>query len=232
MSQYGFIKIERDFIKSIPNPQDPTPIKDLSLPKKQDGISSKVLEYVSTRLNKPTLNHSLRVFFYSRAIIKDQFPQWELDEDVLLTTCLLHDLGTTDENMNETKMSFEYYGAFKARDLVSKLTTDNDTDYADAVCEAIIRHQDLNDKGYITQLGLILQISTVLDNAGLEVVSKLIHSETLDLVNKEYSRDGWLGCFAQVVERENQLKPWGHTSSLGVDEFPQLVRSNKLKYNL
>lgn len=228
MSTYGFAKIERDFIQSIPDANEPIIHHDTTLP--QTKLAQKILQFARDQLSTPTLNHSLRVYLYSKAIIKDQFPHWDLSEEVLFVTALLHDLGTTDENLGATKMSFEYFGAIKARELVLK-ETGGDQDYADAVCEAIIRHQDLNDKGYITQLGLIIQISTVLDNAGFDSVSSLIHSDTLKVINQEYSREGWLQCFAGVVEKENELKPWGHTSSLGVDEFPSNVLNNPLHYN-
>ena len=87
--------------------------------------------------------------------------------------------------MHATKMSFETWGGILSRDLVLEQTKGN-KDYADAVCEAIVRHQDLGESGYITTLGLILQISTILDNVGLN--SHLIHEDTLDAVNKKYSR--------------------------------------------
>ncbi len=227
MSKYGFVKIERDFIQSIPDANEPIVHHDTSLP--QTELARKVLQFAKSQLSTPILNHSLRVYLYSKAIIKDQFPDWNLDEEVIFVTALLHDLGTTDENLKATKMSFEYFGAIKARELVLK-ETNGDQDYADAVCEAIIRHQDLNDKGYITQLGLIIQISTVLDNAGFDSVSSLIHSDTLKVVNERYNRDNWLKCFAGVVQKENVLKPWGHTSSLGVEEFPANVLKNPLHY--
>lgn len=226
MSKYGFVKIERDFIRSIPDANEPTFQSNIELPKSE--LSLKILEYATNILPTPTLNHSIRVFLYSRAIIQDQFPEWVLDEELIFVTSLLHDLGTTDENMKATKMSFEYYGALKAREIILQET--KDSDYADAVTEAIIRHQDLNDKGFITQLGLILQISTVLDNAGIDEVSSLIHSDTLRVANEHYSREGWLGCFADAINKENTLKPWGHTSSLGVEEFPTNVLNNPLHY--
>jgi cyanamide hydratase len=74
-------------------------------------------------------------------------------------TCLLHDLGTTDENMYGTHMSFEYYGAFKAL----KFLCDNGAskDQAEAVSEAIVRHADLGETGTLTSLGMLIQLSTV-----------------------------------------------------------------------
>ncbi|EMG50965.1 DDI3 Cyanamide hydratase DDI3 [Candida maltosa Xu316] len=227
MSEYGFVKISRDVKQAIPNPTQPTPHLSTTLPLNTSPLSKFVYEYAKEKLPIETLNHSIRVYFYSIAIIRDQFPQWTLNNEVVFVTSLLHDIGTTKENMHNTKLSFETWGGILSRDLILEQTNGN-RDYADAVCEAIVRHQDLGESGYITTLGLILQISTILDNAGLN--TELIHGDTLDAVNKAYSREGWLGCFANAIDYENEVKPWGHTSALGVEEFRNKVLANKFRY--
>lgn len=225
MSQYGFIRVPRDIKKAISNPKPASPQLVVELP--QTAMGKFILQYAQDELSEPVLNHSLRVYQYSVAIIKDQFPDWDLDLEVLFVTCLLHDIATTEKNMNATKMSFEYFGGIISGELVLKRTNGNQ-DYAEAVSEAIIRHQDLGDSGYITSLGLILQISTILDNVGLN--TEYIHEDTLDAINKKYSRAGWLGCFAKAIDNENKQKPWGHTSALGVDEFRDNVLANDFRY--
>lgn len=60
--------------------------------------------------------------------------------------------------MAATKMSFEFYGGLLARDLLIK----DDVELAEAVAEAVIRHQDLGTTGKITSLGLLIQLATIL----------------------------------------------------------------------
>lgn len=223
MSKYGFVKVPRDSAKAIGKPAKPI-AQQIELPL---GVhENAILQYAASELPQKTLYHSLRVYMYSAAIIKDQFPDWDLDLGVLFSTCLLHDIGTTDKNMAATKMSFEFYGGMLAHKLISVETSDQD--YAEAVSEAIIRHQDLGESGYISSLGLILQIATILDNVGKH--TELIHPDTLDYVNRQYPRDGWLDCFAGAIDNENEKKPWGHTSSLGVEEFRSDVLKNLVQY--
>ncbi|RLV95918.1 Cyanamide hydratase DDI3 [Spathaspora sp. JA1] len=222
MSSYGFVKISRDVSQAIPNPNPPTPQTTIELPNSK--LAQYVHDYAEKKLPLKVFNHSLRVYFYSLAIIHDQFPEWDLNPEVIYVTCLLHDIGTTKENMHATKLSFESYGGIISRELLMSWPT-KDQDYADAVCEAIIRHQDLGESGYITTLGLILQISTILDNVGLHL--HLIHPDTLDAINRKFPRDGWLDCFSQAIDLENKLKPWGHTSALGVEQFRNDVQANK-----
>lgn len=224
MSQYGFVKISRDVKQALPNPGKPQPHTSVELP--DSKLASTILKYSTEKLPQETLNHSLRVYLYCKALIADHFPEWDLDLEVVFCTALLHDIGTTDENMHATKLSFEFYGGIISRDLVLQET--GNKDYADAVAEAIIRHQDLGESGYITTLGLVIQLATILDNVGLN--DHLIHIDTLDAANKKYSRENWLGCFAKAIDNENSTKPWGHTSKLGVDDFKNDVLANKLRY--
>lgn len=223
MSTYGFVKVPRDVEKAVPAANAPTPQR----PELPNGpFETAVLAYATEQLPQKTLYHSLRVYLYCLAIMKDQFPNWDLDTGVLFTTCLLHDIGTTDANMKATKMSFEFYGGLIARQWV--MEESKDQDYAEAVSEAVIRHQDLGTTGYITSLGLLLQIGTILDNVGKH--THLIHDDTLDYVNRKYSRDGWCQCFAHAIDKENAEKPWGHTSALGPDDFRNDVLANSVRY--
>lgn len=224
MSKYGFVAVPRDVHQALPHPNPPKPHLTTDIPTTK--LAKFVTDYTKEKLPTETFNHLIRVYLYLKAIIADQYPQWDLDDEVIYVTAMLHDIGQIKECMDATKMLFEFYGGMLAHKLVVDHT--GDRDYADAVCEAIIRHQDLGDLGYITTLGLIIQICTILDNVGLN--PELIHKDTLDAVNKAYSRKGWLQCFAGAIDNENTRKPWGHTSKLGVDKFREDVLANKLAY--
>ena len=225
MSKYGFIKVPRDIPSAIPEPKRPTSQGVVELPNSR--LASFIYDYAKSELPEKVFYHSLRVFQYSVAILKDQFPEWDLDTEVVFVTAMLHDIATTDKNMAATKMSVEFSGGFISHEWILKHTGGNQ-DYAEAVAETIIRHQDLGESGFITSLGLIIQISTILDNVGLN--HQYIHSDTLDAVNKKYPREGWLNCFAAAIDKENLKKPWGHTSALGVDKFRDDVLANSLQY--
>lgn len=224
MLSYGFVKVHRDPKKEMRTLRTPTPQR-VQLP--QGAVEQKMLAYARAELPDKVLNHSLRVYCYAVAIMRDQFPEWDLDLGVLFSTSLLHDIGTTAKNMHATKMLFEFYGGWVAHAKVMEETADRD--YADAVAEAVIRHQDLGDSGFITSLGLILQIATIMDNVGKHM--EMIHPETVHHANAAYPRDGWLGCFAAAIDRENEMKPWGHTSALGVPDFRDAVLGNKTVYS-
>ncbi|CAN6599952.1 cyanamide hydratase Ddi3p [Trichomonascus vanleenenianus] len=195
-----------------------------------DKLVVDVQKYAKSVLPEKTYNHSMRVYYFTMAIIKQQFP----DQDVLLSpstvalTALLHDIGTTDEHMSETRMSFEFYGGYKALTLMQELGAAKDQ--AEAVTEAIIRHQDLGTEGTITFLGQVIQLSTIYDNVGdhpsLPDLAGLIHEDTREEVIKAFPRTGWLKCFAGVVEKEVKLKPWAHTTS--IPDFPAKIMSNEL----
>jgi cyanamide hydratase len=228
MSKYGFVAVPRDIqaiLKGRPYVNVPTPqtINSIKIP--DSYVARAVQQYAKRELPEPVYNHSVRVFYYGSAIQKDQFPEWDLDPEVYYVTCLLHDIATTEKNMVATKMSFEFYGGLISRDLVLK-ETKGDQDYAEAVSEAIIRHQDLGTVGTITTLGLLLQLATILDNVGLH--TSLIDKSTIDSVNRGVPRHEWLSCFAKAIDNENSKKPWGHTSALGKEDFRNDVLGNKV----
>lgn len=84
--------------------------------------------------------------------------------ETYLLTCLFHDIGTAPEHMEGTHLSFEYWGAIKARTFLSEHGAPSDQ--ADAVCEAIIRHAELGEIGMITSLGLLIQLTTSFGKSG------------------------------------------------------------------
>ncbi len=57
-------------------------------------------------------------------------------------------------------MSFEFYGGMLAHSFLEK-DLQAPTPQAEAVTEAIIRHQDIGNSGNITTLGQLLQLATI-----------------------------------------------------------------------
>jgi cyanamide hydratase len=143
-------------------------------------------------------------------------------------TALLHDIGTAAENLSATRMSFEFYGAIKALELLKSLGSPKDQ--AEAVCETIIRHQDLGTEGTITFLGQVIQLATIYDNVGdhpmVKDIGQIIHKDTREDVIRSFPREGWLGCFADTVREEIRLKPWCHTTH--IPDFDKKIEANEL----
>jgi cyanamide hydratase len=100
------------------------------------------------------------------AIKSHLFPSWAFTDETYFLTCLLHDIGSTEENLKSTKLSFEFYGGFLALDVLqnpqaSAPEAASPRDQAESVAEAIIRHQDLCETGKITAVGQLLQLATI-----------------------------------------------------------------------
>lgn len=151
-----------------------------------------------------------------------------MSPSTIALTALLHDIGTAGENISATRMSFEFYGGFKSLNLLRDLG--GSQDQADAVCEAIIRHQDLGTDGNITFLGQVIQLATIFDNVSdhpsLPDIADLIDEKTREDVIRAFPRTGWLGCFASTVQKETSLKPWCHTTH--IPDFGDKILGNKL----
>jgi len=161
------------------------------------------------------------------AILTQQFPSHAvtLSPATLALTSLLHDMGTTASNLRSTQLSFEFHGGILALDLLHS-QLDAPKSQAEAVAEAIIRHQDLGTTGTITLLGQLIQLATLYDNTGGN--PEIVHADTRDDVNREFPRGGWSRCFAGVIREELGLKPWAHTTHLREGEFERAVLGNRL----
>ncbi|OCB87623.1 cyanamide hydratase [Sanghuangporus baumii] len=227
---YGYTPVARDpdvLFKDHPtasgeNPrQDPFKFEGYPLP--DSPLVRKVKQFVKTKLNEQTFNHSNRVYIYGTALVKTHFPDWSYDSETYYLTCLLHDIGTADDFLATTKMSFEFKGAIVARELL--LANGGIEDQADSVCEAIIRHQDIFAKGgNITMIGQIIQLATILDNVGIR--ANLIHPDLIATTCAAFPRKGWSECFACTIEKELALKPWCHTSTFEQPNWVDGVPSN------
>lgn len=102
----------------------------------------------------------LTVCKIGKAIHIQQFPSWNFTDETYLLTSLLHDIGTTDKNLQATLLSFEFYGGLLALDLLHK-QHHAPIEQAESVAEVIIRHQDIGSVGTITTLGLLIQLATI-----------------------------------------------------------------------
>jgi len=148
-------------------PSGPAPFIPISAtPIPNTPLSRRISAYAKSHLPAPTYNHSLRVYHFGLAIKSHLFPCWAFTDETYFLTCLLHDIGSTEENLKSTKLSFEFHGGFLALDVLQKPQASAPEavaprDQAESVAEAIIRHQDLCETGKITAVGQLLQLATI-----------------------------------------------------------------------
>ncbi|KAL8962143.1 MAG: hypothetical protein Q9193_001410 [Seirophora villosa] len=228
IDMYGWAAQPRDvsvLLDGKKNNDEPKPqtVAGTSLP--DTPLATSVLEYARKQLPTETFNHSMRVYYYGKAIQTQQFPDWRFTDETYLLTCLLHDIGTADRYISGTRMSFEFYGGMLALDLISR-ELKAPIEQAESVAEAIMRHQDIGETGKITTIGLLIQLATIFDNMGGH--KDLVHKDTIQDVTREFPRKKWSSCFAATIRKENGLKPWAHTTALGEDDFPNGVLNNQL----
>ncbi|KAL2812915.1 hypothetical protein BDW59DRAFT_167669 [Aspergillus cavernicola] len=206
----------------LPTKEPPLATPVSSTPVPATPLSQRIQNYAKSHLPKPTYHHSMRVYHYGLAIKRYAFPEWTFSDETYFLTCMLHDIGTTGENLNATRLSFEFFGGFLALDILQNSSSSSDGEgdgavasraQAESVAEAIIRHQDLRDVGSITAVGQLVQLATIFDNIGGH--AQLVHDDTVEDVIGHYPRLKWSSCFARTVGEEVRLKPWAHTTALG-----------------
>ncbi|KAK5054718.1 hypothetical protein LTR84_001610 [Exophiala bonariae] len=231
---YGLTAVPADQSAQKASTPNPKPVAISALKPPSTALAARVDEYVRSKLDADTYRHSLRVYSYGCAIARECFPEFgltagsELDETWFLTA-MLHDIGTTAENLTSTRLSYEFWAGYHALALLQDPTVTGGStgavaprDQAESVAEAIIRHQDVQDKGQITLVTRLIHWGTLLDNIGAG--AELIHTETIQSVVKEYPRPGWSGCFQRTVEKEKSVKPYAMVSR--IEGFEEAIRKN------
>jgi cyanamide hydratase len=158
-------------------------------------------------------------------------------------TAMLHDIGTPEATLRSTRLSYEFYAGIHAMDILqdARLTLHHTAgaggagdaseaaaprEQAESVVEAIIRHQDVQDKGNITLVTRLIHIGTLLDNIGAG--KDLVSDETVKNIVAKWPRDGqWTGCFKGTVELEKKEKPYAMVSR--IEGFEEMIEKNTAK---
>ncbi|CAD6446662.1 6fb0d92d-b7a4-4a54-9b26-fe0a4a17d8f9 [Sclerotinia trifoliorum] len=234
IESYGWTAVPASLsqlIQTSSSAQTPAPtLKVTDLPFPTSQIIKTIQEYARQELPAETYNHSMRVYHYGVAILTHAFPSWtpinpssKFLESYALTA-LLHDIGTIPKYLQETLMSFDLHGGFIADKVLGDAGVVREQ--REVVVEGIIRHQDLGEVGTQTRIGALVQLATVFDNMGMN--PELVGEGTIENVVKEWPRLGWSKCFSHTIQQENAMKPWAHSTHLGVKDFPNGVLENKL----
>ncbi|KAI5479491.1 HD domain containing protein [Pseudohyphozyma bogoriensis] len=230
MCPRGFTPLDRnpDLLKPLHDKAPVLSLEELKSTIPDTPIIRKSLAYLTPKLPKPIFNHSHRAYLYAVAIAKGLFPDWKYDPESFYLACLFHDLGATPENLAATKLSFEFYGAFLARQFLlpsPESATQDEKDVADGVAEAICRHTNFIE-GKITTHGQMIQLGTLFDNAGN--TSTWVAPETVKAIVTAYPRYQWTCGFHDAMKKEVELKPWSHTTFFDAEDIWDLVKGNKI----
>ncbi len=237
---YGLTPLPAAASALRPATQSPAPIPIASIPAPNSPLVKRITAYARSKLGADTFAHSMRVYHYGLAIAGQCFPDWNMAagsklEETWFLTAMLHDIGTADEFLDGTKLSFEFWGGMHAHRILLQpglTSAEGETaesrsiapvEQAESVMEAIIRHQDIQDKGRVTTMTQLIQLATILDNVGGN--AEMVNRETIEGVVKEWPRRGWSGCFRAVVEREKEIKPWAMVSR--IEGFEDTIMDNK-----
>ncbi|KAL5611372.1 hypothetical protein FOBRF1_007489 [Fusarium oxysporum] len=115
------------------NEPDYVDVNSIEFPS-NDPIVSKTQQYAKVHLLRQTYHHSMRVYYWASVILRQQFLEHAntLSPSTLALACLLHDIGTTEENITSTRLSFEFQGGIQALDLLNSYGSTKDQ--AEAVC--------------------------------------------------------------------------------------------------
>jgi cyanamide hydratase len=223
-------------------------------------LARRIDKYARAKLPPQVYRHSRRVFAWGNAVVRGSV--WgeqsvfegekgnigdEKLSETWFVTAMLHDIGTPEETLKSTRLSYEFWAGFHAVQILQDASLTGDADQTDAVAdreqaesvaEAVLRHQDVQDKGKVSLLTRLIHIGTLLDNIGRG--KEFINHQTIDNVVKEWTRtetDGegrvesvWTDCFRGTVELEKKHKPYAMVSR--IEGFEDVIAKNGAKGGL
>lgn len=238
-TNYGLTPaLPADQSKTPPKTSSPRPLTPAHFPIPSTPLAKRISAYTKAKLPADVYAHSHRVYYYGCFVAHECFPAWQLESNGKLdeswyVAALLHDIGTTPEHIGATKLSYEFWAGFHALAILQDASATGpygggeggavaSREQAESIAEAIIRHQDVQDKGFVSLLTRLIHVGTLLDNVG--VGRELVHPDTIRAVNQEYDRKGWSGCFRDTVVKEKTLKPWAMVSR--IEGFEEKIREN------
>ncbi|ETN36458.1 uncharacterized protein HMPREF1541_08736 [Cyphellophora europaea CBS 101466] len=244
---YGFTALPADASKTPPVTTSPPTVSVDELKIPTSPLARRINAYAEAKLPRQTYHHSLRVYAYGLAAARGCFPDWKVEagsslEETWFLTAMLHDIGTPEEVLMSTRLSYEFYAGVHALDILrdAKLTLHHTAgvgsggdaseavagqEQAESVAEAIIRHQDVQDKGKVTLVTRLVHIGTLLDNIGAG--KELVSEGTVKSVVGKWPREGWTGCFRGTVELEKKHKPYAMVSR--IEGFEETISKNTAK---
>ncbi len=235
VDHYGLTALPASAADLQPSVVTPMPVTADQLAAPNTPLAKRIQDYAVNKLSPETYRHSMRVYSYGMAIAQQCFPEWKVQhslQDTWFCTAMLHDIGTTDEHIASTKLSYEFFAGVLALDLLQGLTDSTSIDpsaiaskdQAESVAEAIFRHQDVQDKGMVSLMTQLIQLGTLLDNIGASVPARWVNKQTIETVNEAWPRRGWTSCFKSTVIREKELKPYAMVSR--IEGFEEAIQAN------
>ncbi|KAG6368899.1 hypothetical protein INS49_003117 [Diaporthe citri] len=224
-------------------------VQDVEFPS-GDTLVGEAQAFAKARLSPEAYNHSMHIYYWGEylpsrptrpkktslthgpgtVIAKRLLPKHaeSLSPSTWALTCLLHDIGTAESHSTSARMSFDIYGGIRAMEVLRVLG--GRADQAEAVAEAIVRHQDMGLDGTITFLGQLVQLATLYNNVraydGIEYFGGWVGEATRDSVNTAFPRRGWCSWFARAVRKEVADRPWCHTTH--IPQFGKQMEVNTL----
>ena len=171
----------------------PLPASIAGLPVPQDDVSRAAWQWADRTLPRYLLAHSVRSYCWGAAI--GAWEGWTVDDQVLWTAAMFHDVGLTSIPRNT--MCFEIEGAELARRTLERFGMDAAA--ADRAAVAIILHMQ---PGVTLDDGVeavLLDRGTAIDVRGVELD---LVERVRPTVTRKYPRGAFDRYFLRAIERE------------------------------
>ncbi len=186
-------------------------------------MAVEISRYAAEHLPVPILNHSWRVWVWANTLLR---PDSDVNPDLLLAACLLHDVGLPERSSSRAARScFTLRSADIATELLGRVGFG--VEATEAVAAAIVGHMNVIPPPGSDRLARAVHAGTHLDVAGAQ--SHRIPADLLETVQQRYPRDGFAGCFSNSFRREFVHAPLTRAGVAWAIGLPLAVRLNPIR---
>ncbi|KAJ7165374.1 hypothetical protein C8R46DRAFT_662995 [Mycena filopes] len=206
------------------------------------------LDYAKKITSTAGLNHSVRTYYFSLALLHGGFPSATSDvpqitfEELnrrIYHTCILHDLSWSQapecRSHPARGMSFELHGGIMAYEHLQAASPELSPQQLGDIVQSIMLHTTAYPSGLSSAVKTLISVSALFDIFGYDAVGPgsfdfLFNRKTVQEIEKEFPRGSLAAEGTDLVERERAEKPdcmFSHAPG-GLEGFFKGVRSQAL----
>lgn len=204
-----------------PSTKNTFQLADIQIP--DTPIVKEAIAELENTGNQAIINHSWRSYIWGVAIAQNK--QWQFDEESLLISSLMHDLGLVDHLTHYTCQCFTFESSLRSEILCVKhhYHQEKTENISNAICLHMNGYLDENNQS-ISKEVLLLQKATSCDVIGtdLALFSSTFREDVLGL----YPRYQFNTQFKQRLKTEAKRNPQSRTALMNKLGLPIMIEMN------
>lgn len=190
------------------------------------AIVKEAMDELEQTASQAIINHSWRSYFWAIAIAHTK--QWQFDQESLVISCLMHDLGLVNHLDQYACQCFSFESALRAETLCSKhhYPKDKMDNISNAICLHMNGSLDESDHSLSKEV-LLLQKATSCDVIGTDL--SLFSNSFKNKILTQYPRVHFNSEMRKLISIEAKRNPQSRTALMHTLGLSSMIQMNIFK---